>query len=211
MADRYSSWSELAEHEVRGVDFDVHLDARNGVQWMVAAPHGGGIEPGTTEIARAIAEQKYSFYSVDGMKPKGNAVLHITSHRFDEPSFLKAADQHDGVAAIHGCDATERGSNVLIWVGGADDHLIDTAIKELQAAGYAASRDTFTPGREPKNVCNRGRSGCGLQLEISESFRRRLFRDLTRAGRQHPTPELNRFAVLVRGMVASRRTDKGRG
>jgi phage replication-related protein YjqB (UPF0714/DUF867 family) len=28
------------------------------------------------------------------------------------------------------------------------------------------------PGTDPQNVCNRGRSGAGLQLELSEGLRR---------------------------------------
>src|SRR5258708_2652230 len=107
MADKYASWSELTKEQTAGTDFSVSVEVRAGARWLVAAPHGGGIERGTTEIARAVAGQKLSFYSVEGTKRTGNTVLHITSHRFDEPRFDEAVGQHDQVATIHGCDESE--------------------------------------------------------------------------------------------------------
>lgn len=54
--------------------------------WFVArgprsrsAPHGGGIEPGTSEIADAIGGERGSFYTFGGLKSSGTADLHITS------------------------------------------------------------------------------------------------------------------------------------
>lgn len=201
MPDRYASWSELTKEHTLGTDFSLTVEVRAGARWLVAAPHGGGIEPGTTEIARAIADQDLSFYSAEGTKRTGNKALHITSHRFDEPSFDEAAGRHEAVATIHGCDESERDQDVSVWVGGADDALIDRAIEFFSAAKYSASRDRFTPGTEPRNVCNRGRSGRGLQFELSESLRRHFFRDLTRPGRSHPTSELERFAHVVREIL----------
>jgi phage replication-related protein YjqB (UPF0714/DUF867 family) len=209
MPDRYGSWSELIEEQTLGTDFSVCVEVRGGARWLVAAPHGGGIEPGTTEIARAVASHDLSFYSVEGTKRTGNAVLHITSHRFDEPSFDVAASQHDAVATIHGCRESERGRDVLVWVGGADDALAELAIQRLSATEYPAAQDRFTPGAESRNVCNRGRCRKGLQLELSESLRERFFRDLTRVGRQHPTPALDQFAAVIRTIlgIVYRRTD----
>jgi poly-gamma-glutamate hydrolase-like protein len=54
----------------------------------LVAPHGGGIEPGTSELADAIAASDLSFYTFEGLKPSGNTDLHITSTRFDEPMCL---------------------------------------------------------------------------------------------------------------------------
>ena len=57
------------------------------------APHGGGIEPGTTEIAEAVAGHEHTFYSFSGVKARGNSVLHITSSRFDEPEGIAIAKE----------------------------------------------------------------------------------------------------------------------
>jgi len=35
------------------------------------APHGGGIEPGTIDIADAIARSEYTFYAFQGIKKRG--------------------------------------------------------------------------------------------------------------------------------------------
>jgi phage replication-related protein YjqB (UPF0714/DUF867 family) len=56
----------------------------------VIAPHGGGIEPGTSELATAIAGDDFSLYLFEGLKSAGNGELHITSTNFDEPISAKA-------------------------------------------------------------------------------------------------------------------------
>jgi phage replication-related protein YjqB (UPF0714/DUF867 family) len=43
----------------------------------ILAPHGGGIEPGTSELAEAVAGEGLSFYAFEGLKRSGNAVLHV--------------------------------------------------------------------------------------------------------------------------------------
>jgi phage replication-related protein YjqB (UPF0714/DUF867 family) len=84
MADRYKNFLELATKETQSIDFRVRLQQRTG-KAVVLAPHGGGIEPGTSEIAEAIAGADLSFYAFEGIKPADNRILHITSTRFDEP------------------------------------------------------------------------------------------------------------------------------
>ena len=180
----FVSGRDLQTRERLGVDFDIDIVPHDGASWLIAAPHGGGIEPGTTEIARAIAGSAFSFYSVKGLKRSCNSSLHITSHRFHEPHYEKIVARHPHVLAIHGCDDSERPAGVSVWVGGADVELILAAISPLSAAGFSACRDRFTPGAEPDNLCNRGTTGLGLQFELSDAFRRRCFDDLTRAGRQ---------------------------
>jgi phage replication-related protein YjqB (UPF0714/DUF867 family) len=54
MPDKYKSFSELNEKEKRDLDFCIRLQERIGTT-AVIAPHGGGIEPGTSEIAEAVA------------------------------------------------------------------------------------------------------------------------------------------------------------
>jgi phage replication-related protein YjqB (UPF0714/DUF867 family) len=202
MGDTYSSWQDLEAHERRGVDFDIDVVPHDGASWLIAAPHGGGIEPGTTEIARAIAGSALSFYSVKGLRRSCNSSLHITSHRFHEPDYDRIVAAHPRVLAIHGCNDSERPAGVSVWVGGADVELILAAIGTLSAAGFSACRDRFTPGAEPENLCNRGTTGLGLQFELSDAFRRRCFDDLTRAGRQRDTAALQDFCRAVQTVLA---------
>jgi phage replication-related protein YjqB (UPF0714/DUF867 family) len=52
----------------------------------IIAPHGGKIEPGTSEIAAAIAGDDYSLYRFQGLRDRPREELHITSAKFDEPT-----------------------------------------------------------------------------------------------------------------------------
>ena len=54
MADQYENFEELSQNETVGVDFRI-LARRARAAFDIVAPHGGGIEPGTSEIADAIA------------------------------------------------------------------------------------------------------------------------------------------------------------
>jgi phage replication-related protein YjqB (UPF0714/DUF867 family) len=77
------------------------------------APHGGGIEPGTSELADAIAGSDLSFYTFEGLKSSGNTDLHITSTRFDEPMCLTLLASSSVVVTLHGEHSTKtvRGSS----------------------------------------------------------------------------------------------------
>jgi phage replication-related protein YjqB (UPF0714/DUF867 family) len=57
MADKYANFGEIAKAEKR---FLVRSKLRNTSSTVVVAPHGGKIEPGTSEIAEAIAGQNLS-------------------------------------------------------------------------------------------------------------------------------------------------------
>jgi phage replication-related protein YjqB (UPF0714/DUF867 family) len=59
------------------------------------APHGGGIEPGTIDIADNLAGCDYTFYAFKGLKKGGNNILHINNNTFDEPIALRVAQNAD--------------------------------------------------------------------------------------------------------------------
>lgn len=60
------------------------------------------IEPGTAEIAEAIAGNEHSFYCFDGIKADGKGELHIPSHLFDEPRAIEAVKCAEVVVTING-------------------------------------------------------------------------------------------------------------
>jgi phage replication-related protein YjqB (UPF0714/DUF867 family) len=72
----------------------------------------------------------------------------------------------------------------------------------LALEGFTAEKDGPTrAGLHPRNLCNRGRQARGLQLELSEGLRGRLFRSLDRRGRQHPTPAFHQLARSLRAAL----------
>jgi phage replication-related protein YjqB (UPF0714/DUF867 family) len=196
MADRYPDFATLARHERSGIDYRV-LARRARPAFAVVAPHGGAIEPGTSEVADAIAGETLSFYAFEGVKSSGNADLHITSTRFDEPMCLTVLGHSDVVLTLHGEHSEEAGS---VFVGGLDVALGERIGKALSRRGFDVRehQDPDLQGREPKNLCNRGRSRAGVQLELSRSVRETMFESLTRAGRRKPTARFDAFVKAVR-------------
>ena len=153
----------------------------------IVAPHGGRIESGTSAVARAIAGEDLSLYLFEGRRRRGNwEHLHIDSERFDEPMCLKLVATAERVVTVHGA----RGIVPVVYVGGRDAALADRIADALNAAGFHASR-TMRPalqGLHHDNICNRGTSGAGVQLEMSIGLRR-LCRN---------TARLDAFAAAVR-------------
>lgn len=168
MLEKYASFAELAARERHGQDYRICAHDRAGSRVIVLAPHGGGIEIGTSEIAAMVAGADHSLFVFEGLKPYGaNRDLHITSHRFDHPHCLALTSAHEVTLAIHGC----RGDS-QIFVGGLDGDLTACLAKHLTGAGLAASLDGHGyPGRHPLNICNRGARGRGAQLEITRDLR----------------------------------------
>jgi phage replication-related protein YjqB (UPF0714/DUF867 family) len=163
-------YGELARRYTEGVDYAVHVAprARSGV--AVLAPHGGRIEGRTSEIARLIAGDEHGLYLFEGLRTTGDNFdcLHLASHWFDEPRALDLVARCDTVVAVHGYAA--RGPDVLL--GGLNERLKDEVARTLAAIGFSCSIDGHRfPGRHPSNICNRGRSGGGVQLELSEELR----------------------------------------
>jgi phage replication-related protein YjqB (UPF0714/DUF867 family) len=168
--DRYHSYGELAEHEAKGIDFKITMFRRPFSAVAVIAPHGGKIESRTSEIARAIAGDDFNLYLFEGIKKRGNyAALHITSRRFDEPSCLELLSTCSFVIAIHGCV----GRDERVLLGGLDHLLKDKVAIELRQAGVNVQNDGHNfQATDPNNICNRGQSNRGVQLEFTRALRR---------------------------------------
>src|SRR6478752_512171 len=102
--DTYLSFAELDVHETHGTDYRVRMIERTGAAAVIIAPHGGGIEIGTSQMAARIARGRHSLFLFEGLKPPWqNRGLHITSHRFDHPLCLAMLARSEVVVAIHGC------------------------------------------------------------------------------------------------------------
>jgi len=201
MADKYPDFRTLARHERAGVDYRFVL--RLGVPALaVVTPHGGGIEPGTSEICDAIAGEDWSFYAFEGLKARDNSDLHITSTRFDEATCLGLVRASVTVLTIHGEHSEVDGEGV--FVGGRDAAQGRRFGTALRAKGFAVSRhaDPDLQGLEPANLCNRGQSRQGVQLELSRAVRLTMFESLSRRGRTRPTARFRAFVAALRGVLA---------
>lgn len=169
--DRYRSFAELAGEEPEGESWAREYRSRES-SFLIMAPHGGWIEPFTSELAEAIAGDDLSFYTFRGIKDGGGQPLHLTSHRFDEPLALEAASSSQVVVAVHGEKTREE---AFIMVGGGHSKLKEALKAALSRRGFAVRKPRVgLGGQNPRNICNRGKAGAGVQLEVSEGLRRQL-------------------------------------
>jgi phage replication-related protein YjqB (UPF0714/DUF867 family) len=199
MKSWYKSFAEMSAVEKNGLAFRLQVKDRK-TDCVIIAPHGGGIEPGTTEIASAIAGWSYSLYTFDGIRLSGNELLHITSTFFDEPKCLSLIRSADHVLAIHGCEGAEH----IVFVGGLHLEWGDRIATVLREAGFETVRATTQfAGTQPENICNRGKFGRGVQLEISEGLRRSMFKGLDRNGRVETRPPFQAFVKAIRKAIQS--------
>lgn len=188
-ADPHADFATLAAHHREGADYRIVVRPRPS-PILVLAPHGGDIEPGTSELAEAIAGDDHSLYCFEGVSPKAFERLHITSTRFDEPRALAMAAQAATVLGVHGLAAVGMG----VLVGGRDGELAARIAMALAARGFAARRAAAGryAGLQPKNICNRGTTGRGVQLEIARGLRDEL--------RHHPKTKA-KLAVAIRSAL----------
>ena len=189
----YRSFKELVDCEVEGQDYRIRVELRDP-RILIMAPHGGRIEPTTSRIAETIAGTEYSFYSFEGLKGSGNSVLHLESRLFDEPHALQAAERADVVITVHGqIDQKDE----FVMTGGLHIPLRANIEHQLEAAGF----QTRPPakglmGTDPRNICNRGKSRQGVQLEVSRKVRDLLRND---KGRLRTFAEAVRRAIRIEG------------
>ena len=190
--DKYGSFDELRNREREGVDFSILVMPRE-TSAAIIAPHGGMIEPGTSDIAVAIAGNDYGLYCFEGLRDRPHGDLHITSANFREPKCVELVAGCDLVVAVHGLDGKER---QLVEVGGLDTDLRDAICKCLQAAGFSAEvvASGALAGLSPANICNRGARRRGVQLEITRGLR-----EVLRASSQR----LAAFAHAVRLAISA--------
>ncbi len=192
----YRSFKQLVLNETEGIDYRVRTRAGfSGIAIM--AIHGGGIEPGTTEIAEAVAGQSHTFYTFSGLKDKGNASLHITSSRFDEPTGLEIAKTAWITVSFHGC--SHRGLSVFL--GRKNSTLKSIICKSLEKAGFKIAESAKFPGTNPLNICNRCRCGTGVQLEISAGLRSIMFNQLNCSRQRKPTGIFTRFVDAFQSAI----------
>jgi len=194
--DRYGSYAELVAAEQNGIDYRIVLLDRSSPVTIIA-PHGGYIEPPTSALAAAIAAGDHNAYCFDGLQPdRQHHELHITSNNFDEPTGCALVARSDIVVALHG--RQDRDAPQSVWIGGLDRELRDGVALRLQQAGFEAATEGHEfPAVALANICNRGKRGKGVQLEIPGSLRKTLRRN---------AEVFNRFTTAIRSSIVDART-----
>jgi len=197
--DKYGNFAELKLHAQEGRDYRIH-ERRGSSRYAIVAIHGGWIERGTRQVADAIAGQEHSYYCFDGLHNKRRRLLHITSDYFNEPRCIDIVTSVDKVISIHGA----LGMEVAIYAGGLDLSFKANILAALTSGGFNAVNDP-SPTRQGKgitNVCNRGKSGTGVQLELTVGLRKLLFQR-SRNGRWFPTQLFDQFITCIRELLLS--------
>ena len=193
--DRYTNFSELRLKETEGQDFAI-VFRQGDARVAVMAIHGGGIEPGTADIADAVAGDEFTFYAFKGLKKAGNKILHLSSNRYDESKGVQISTDAQVVLSIHGCREMEE----IVFVGGRDQQLKQKIISLLRSAGFIAviSEIPGQRGISPQNICNRCRSGKGVQLEISRGIREKMYEEIDWRSLRRKTPVFDAFVRCLK-------------
>ncbi|WP_238007143.1 poly-gamma-glutamate hydrolase family protein [Dactylosporangium sp. AC04546] len=191
---------------------------------VVLALHGGGIEPGTSELCMAIAGYHpatgsvepvggptYDYWMFEGIRSSNNSPLHVTSTHCDDPVARALAAGARRAVSLHGCTPAQAGladGTAAVLIGGLDTTLKNEllslfaigsiqGIQDIQA--YDAASIPALGGDDPANIVNRTLTGGGVQLELTTPLRNAMFTTNTRAQRKNTTtPAFWRFVNVVR-------------
>jgi phage replication-related protein YjqB (UPF0714/DUF867 family) len=211
---------EWARRFHRHEQFDDSL-ARTGevAQTTIIAPHGGGIEPGTSELCLAVAGYHpamlpetppagvtYDYWMFEGLRPDHNDELHVTSTGCDDEVALSLCGGALRALALHGFKLGPGDVHDVLVGGGADEPLRKDVRDALNDAGFKAilpgAGDGELDGNKHCNIVNRTRLGEGIQLELSRPLRESMFGEFTRARRKHTTNQVFwTFVAVCRDLI----------
>ncbi|MFD5429328.1 poly-gamma-glutamate hydrolase family protein [Streptomyces sp. NPDC127084] len=244
-ADNYPSNTDLYDKTKEGKDFARRFKRHEMVDpdkdtprlTTVMAIHGGGIEPGTSELCLAIAGYRpdtltpvtpgtalHDYWMLEGLRapssspqaPGGNRELHVKSTHNDDPVARSMAAGSANVLSIHGCTTDSaklpKGAKAVL-VGGANGRMRQLLSKELSQAGFdiAIGELEDLNGDRPENICNRTLTGeGGAQLELTTELRQSLFDDFSGATKRSKTtkPEFWTFVQACRIALAQMESEQ---
>lgn len=193
--DKYQSMTQLEKETTEGVDW--RKDTKNtGNQVLIVAPHGGSIEQGTTELTKALADKgNYDYYSFEGIRPKNNSELHVTSTHYDDPTLNQMIKNRTATVSIHGASGTEE----IIYLGGPRSDLRNAIEKQLVGRGFTVKvPPEYLGGQNNKNFINREDNNTGVQLELTTALRKAFFKNgdtstKNRTNKENWTPTMEAF------------------
>jgi phage replication-related protein YjqB (UPF0714/DUF867 family) len=171
--DKYRDFQELSQNSVPDEDYKIEVRDRHSPVSVIAI-HGGRIEPGTSEIAAAIAGEDFNLYLFEGIRDKDNKELHITSSSFDEAAAQALVRKSDLCISIHGFAESDK---KIVCIGGLNAQLGEFLLGNILKAGLV-EQETANPldkyhGVRTDNIVNLSRRK-GAQIEISRPLREML-------------------------------------
>jgi len=170
--DKYQSLDELKQALQEGKDFRIVSQDR-GSAVTIAAPHGGSIEPYTSQLTALIAGNDYNVFSFEGLWTENVHDLHVTATHFRDPQLDALLSKSRVCVAVHG----RRGNDETIWLGGLNEKMSALMLKKFKECGFAVDPDPpALKGTSAKNVVNLT-SERGVQLELPEKLRDDLRQD----------------------------------
>jgi phage replication-related protein YjqB (UPF0714/DUF867 family) len=203
--------------------FDDVLDQQGDLaKTTIIAPHGGGIEFGTSELCLAIAGYHpasltvtpaagvtYDYWMFEGLRASNNRQLHVTSTNCDDGVAVSLCAGSLNALALHGCTPSQAGLPAgaeSVLVGGGNATFKQFLLDEFAVAGLdaidAVDHDLLN-GDEPTNIVNRTLLDMGAHLELTTSLRSAMFEVNTRAQRKHTTTQVFwNFATACRNALA---------
>ncbi|MFF6776795.1 poly-gamma-glutamate hydrolase family protein [Streptomyces sp. NPDC012637] len=174
----------------------------------VLAPHGGGIEAGTSELCMAVAGYKPFDYDIDPAtaaepdEPQrdfwmfealaSSSTQHVTSTHCNDPAAVAVCSSNLYAVSLHGFSSEEK----KIIIGGRDERLKRNLYEAFTASGFAsamvvdvviAAPGDPINGDDSRNIVNRTRTGAGAQLEISTPLREAMFGDFSTGASRRST------------------------
>ena len=170
MSDLYSSMIELQGKEN---DWSIEMNT-NKSNILSFAPHGGGIEAGSSELALLISQKlDCNYFTFKGKLPTNNSKLHVTSTRYDNPELLNLMRDVDYSISIHGYADNEYAQTLI---GGSNEELKEIIKCHLRSRGFdVQDAPNHLAGSKPNNITNKTKTGLGVQLELSTKQRRLFF------------------------------------
>jgi phage replication-related protein YjqB (UPF0714/DUF867 family) len=174
---------------------------------VILAPHGGGIERGTSELCLAVAGHHpanlpqvppagvtYDYWMFEGVREGDNRELHVTSTGCDDEVAVSLCAGSLNALALHGFSDDDQ----VVLVGGATPDSTRNPLRESLLDGlrdaHFVVRDPGEHGElngnDPCNIVNRTMLGMGAQLELSTPLRDAMFTEHSRPRRKHTTTQL---------------------
>ncbi len=192
----YPSMTALRKVEEEGVAYELSWKITSS-PLIVIAPHGGGIELRTSEIAEAIAGVDHTQCQFKGKLPAGqNQRLHVTSTNWDTAECLILIRQRTHALSVHGTSKAGK----IAYIGGRDTATGVELAAALRAAGFSVVQPAPSDiaGTSVDNFVNQDADGAGVQLELTSDLRMELFP--TKDG--PPSARGQAFVNAVRGVYA---------
>ncbi|MBZ0189676.1 MAG: poly-gamma-glutamate hydrolase family protein [Candidatus Obscuribacterales bacterium] len=202
--DYYPDLYALKANLELGKDYTIVTENRGSVV-TVAAPHGGNIEPGTSELARAIADKDFNLFDFVFLRSSHRRRGHVTATNFRDASLARMLAKSRICVAVHRMKDTHK----KIYIGGRNQMLKRLAAEHLLAVGFCVEEDPpRLKGTSKRNFVNLT-SEQGLQLEIPIPVANQLMPDIDSYAEASPVYKLkderteyfNAFVGAIRATI----------